>query len=393
MMGARITSLVFAALLMCQPVALLAQEADADLVQAAQSGQAEAQYQLGMQYGRGEGVLQNHARAVEWLTLAARQGHAAAQNRLGQHLFVGMGVEQAPEAALEWFAKAAASGKADFQADYGDALIGIGRAQEAAAMFQLAADQGHLNAMTSLGVLYQSGNGVPKDPQRARALFEGPAAAGVARAQNNLGSLYVRGDGVAQDYERAAQLFQSAAEQGLKEAMTNLGVMYENGFGVPLDEAKAHELYRMGGRGEEASDKTLTFPLYEPRLQPLDAAQEISDGLQSAARLGDPVAQFQLAWLLLQREELSQQDLNLIVQLMQSSAQAGLRGAQANLGWMYFQGIGVPQDYVLGHMWLLLASASGDPDLKALNAQLSRDLLASQIEEAQSLAASYVQSQ
>jgi TPR repeat protein len=233
---------------------------------------------------------------------------------------------------------------------------------------------------------------VPKDAARAFALFQEPAIAGMARAQNNLGLLYVRGEGVEQDYERAAQMFQFAAEQGLHAAMTNLGVMYENGFGVPVDEVRAHELYKMGGRKEVGHEVTLQFPLYEPRLLPLNPSEGVPEALRKRAGLGDPLAQFQMAWLLLQDPQITRQDMALAVQSMQAAAQAGIIAAQANLGWMYFEGTGLPQDYVLGHMWLLLASASGEEQLQTLSAQLSRNLLPMQIQEAQERAARRLQS-
>lgn len=353
------------------------------------SKDAEGMYQKGLQYQTGQGVLQNYAQAAEWYAKAAQQGHPAAQNRLAQQLFEGLGVAQDAEAALTWFARAAESGGAQYQFDYATALEATRRVAQAAQVYLMAADQGHLEAQTSLGVLYQNGQGVPKDSERARALYEGPAGAGLARAQNNLGLLYVRGDGVEQNYERAAQLFQLAAEQGMYTAMTNLGVMYENGFGVARDEVKAHELYRLGGRKDE--QQQLDLPLYDPRLARPVATPEAQEILQKAVLARDPVAQFQLAWLLLQPETVPFEDQRLAARLMGEAAQSGLSSAMANLGWMHFEGLGVPQDYVLGHMWLVLASSSGDSQIQSLNAQLSRNLLPSQIDEAQKKAANYLQ--
>ncbi|MBA84221.1 SEL1-like repeat protein [Thalassobius sp. S69A] len=357
--------------------------------QAQAANDAESMYQKGLQYQTGEGVLQNYAQAAEWYAKAADQGHPAAQNRLAQHLFEGLGTAQDTQAALTWFARAAESGDAGYQFDYATALQTMGMETQAAQVYLLAADQGHLEAQTSLGVLYQNGQGVPQDLERARALYEGPADAGLARAQNNLGLLYVRGDGVEQDYEHAAQLFQLAAEQGLHTAMTNLGVMYENGFGVERDETRAHELYRMGGRKE--TGEQIALPLYDPRLAPPVMTPEAQEILQRSAQARDPIAQFQLAWLLLQPRTVPFEDQRLAARLMEEAAKSGLSSAMANLGWMYFSGLGVPQDYVLGHMWLVLASASGDAQIQAVNAQLSRNLLPSQIDEAQEKAMAYLQ--
>ena len=54
---------------------------------AAEQGDADAQYNLGVIYKDGDGVLQNHATAVKWYTLAAEQGHALAQNQSGCQMY------------------------------------------------------------------------------------------------------------------------------------------------------------------------------------------------------------------------------------------------------------------------------------------------------------------
>jgi TPR repeat protein len=75
------------------------------------------------------------------------------------------------------------------------------------------------------------------------------------------------------------------------------------------------------------------------------------------------------------------------------AADQGLAGAQHDLGVMYLKGQGVPQDYVLAHMWFNLAaslSPASKPDERDI-AVNDRDLVASkmtaaQIAEAQKLA-------
>jgi len=55
----------------------------AKLQEAAQQGDANAQYNLGVLYLQGDGVPQNHKQAVKWIQEAARQGNAEAQYKLG----------------------------------------------------------------------------------------------------------------------------------------------------------------------------------------------------------------------------------------------------------------------------------------------------------------------
>ena len=63
---------------------------------------------------------------------------------------------------------------------------------------------------------------------------------GNASAQFNLGVMYDTGAGVPQDYAEAGRWYRLAADQGNAGAQNNLGVMYRNGLGVPQDFVEAH---------------------------------------------------------------------------------------------------------------------------------------------------------
>ena len=60
--------------------------------------------------------------------------------------------------------------------------------------------------------------------------------------------------------------------------------------------------------------------------------------------------------------------------------------AQSNLGLMYATGQGVPENYVLAHMWLNLARAQGQAKAKALLDMLIPRMTKAQIAEAQRMA-------
>ena len=79
----------------------------------AKQGYAQAQYNLGIMYEAGRGVLQNYQTAVKWYTLAAEQGYAQAQNNLGLMYGNGEGVLQNYIYAHMWFNIAASSGRED----------------------------------------------------------------------------------------------------------------------------------------------------------------------------------------------------------------------------------------------------------------------------------------
>ena len=75
----------------------------------AEQGNAEAQYQLGFMYSKGQGVSENLGLAVSWYLKAAEQGHAEAQYTLGQMYHFGEGVGQDYVRAFLWLSLAAVS--------------------------------------------------------------------------------------------------------------------------------------------------------------------------------------------------------------------------------------------------------------------------------------------
>ena len=73
----------------------------------AKAGDAEAQYNLGFMYRRGEGVKQDDEKAAYWYRRAADQGDAKAQTYLGLLYTFGKGVGQNYQQAAYWYKKAA----------------------------------------------------------------------------------------------------------------------------------------------------------------------------------------------------------------------------------------------------------------------------------------------
>lgn len=373
----------------------------AQLEQAATSGQAEAQFALAERYHAGDGVLQNFRTALVWYERAAAQGHAEAQNRLGQYHHAGLAGPRDAQAALRWLTAAADQGAPQHHHDLALALEQEGDPETAARHYAQAAEQGHVEAATSLGVLYQNGAGVAQDPLRAAALYAQAAEQGDARAQNNLGLLYVRGEGVAQNYEIAAQLFAAAAEQGLAVAIGNLATMYANGFGVMQSDARAAALEKQASalRQDAAAGDAALGPdpagcLFDPRLADPGSDPDLVKAERRAAESGDPVALFLQGWRLCETA-LSDDQVDpgqRIAALRQArmrfhaAADRGHGPAMANLGQFHIRGLGVPQDYVLGYMWLILAGSAGVDGMPAQSAALRQRMSANQVEEAQARA-------
>jgi TPR repeat protein len=65
-------------------------------------------------------------------------------------------------------------------------------------------------------------------------------------AQASLGLLYQTGQGVAQDHHRAIALFRASAQQGYPFAFTALGASYHDGLGVTIDKPAAMMWFLLG---------------------------------------------------------------------------------------------------------------------------------------------------
>ena len=75
----------------------------------AEKGSAEAQFNIGLMFDRGEGREQDFKSAIEWYVRAAENSFARAQFRLGEIHEAGQGVERDLIQARKWFAIAAGS--------------------------------------------------------------------------------------------------------------------------------------------------------------------------------------------------------------------------------------------------------------------------------------------
>lgn len=120
---------------------------------AADQGNADAQYYLGQMFRSGQGILQGYSEAARWFRKAAEQGHVLAQYILGLMNSMGQGVPQDLSEAERWFRK--------------------------------AAEQGHDDAQSNLGVMYITGTAVSRDYVLAHMWFILAAISGNETGRQN----------------------------------------------------------------------------------------------------------------------------------------------------------------------------------------------------------------
>lgn len=139
------------------------------------------------------------------------------------------------------------------------------------------AEQGSAAAQNNLGLMYDTGQGVPRDDATAVEWYRKAAERGYAVAQSNLGFMYDTGQGVPQDDATAVEWFRKAAEQGDAEAQHNLGVMYAEGLGVPQDYVKAHMWANLAASrlppGDKRKNAVNNLNVVEARMTPEQIAE------------------------------------------------------------------------------------------------------------------------
>ena len=97
---------------------------------AAEKGDAIAQFNLGLCYKNGKGVLEDDKQAVDWWTQAAEQGVAQAQINLGVCYAVGEGVTQDKVKAYAIFLHAKLNGSDASEVDKVVELLSLTPAQK-----------------------------------------------------------------------------------------------------------------------------------------------------------------------------------------------------------------------------------------------------------------------
>jgi uncharacterized protein len=85
---------------------------------------AQAKYHLSLMYDKGDGVVQDRAKSVEWLRRSAEQGLDVAQANLGIIYCQGYQVRQDMAEGLKWLRRAAEQGLEEAQSVFMMATAG-----------------------------------------------------------------------------------------------------------------------------------------------------------------------------------------------------------------------------------------------------------------------------
>ena len=235
----------------------------------------------------------------------------------------------------------------------GIALFRSGRFAEANRDWIQAVQAGDGRAARLLGVMYDSGEGVPQDRRQALYWYQRAAELGDAGGMFNVAVSYDSGTGVSRDSVAAAHWYARAAARHFGRAEYNLALMYEAGDGIRRDPAAASRLFRaaMGdgiaaARGHLPVTREVTL-----RLPPPD-----DDALFLNAQRA----------LLSRTPEDAARAAALFRQAATRDDAAGQMAAY-DLAWCYENGIGVPVDHLEAYsLYVHVAADARDPALRSL---------------------------
>lgn len=278
------------------------------LIKKAESGDAQAQYELaGKYYVAGysddfDGMDEDDCKeeAFKWFCKSAEQGHIDACFWFAHCIKCCVGVEFAnPDAALPYALKAAEGGHVGAMEmlyelysndmscnkwDFKEAIKWLKKAAESGSTsakrrlgkryikgfpfsdgkkykfennpaegvkwLKAAADDGNTSAMKELADCYYDGAGVERNISAAVELYL-KSSQNDRNAQFKLGELYLRGDGVEKDYQKAIKFYSKAGDLRHAGATKRLGDCYLNGWGVEKNSDKAIECYDLAAEQDD----------------------------------------------------------------------------------------------------------------------------------------------
>lgn len=224
------------------------------------------------------------------------------------------------------------------------------------------AAKGDVAAQFTLGAMYETGRGVPRDDALCAKWWRKSADQGLADAQKNMGSLYFGGRGVPLDYAQAMQWYLKAAEQDHPHAQKYVALGYRKGLGLPVDEKKA-QYWEDRAKAHDPANAAVVFrPAYEKAdSRPVVSDEDAFALFQQQAEAGNPRAQFYIGVAYTAGAGVKK-DPAKAHEWIEKAANLGVNSAQTNLGLMYLLGDGIPADPVKAQKWFLIAK-SRDSDV------------------------------
>jgi TPR repeat protein len=291
----------------------------------AKSGDAQAQYELGMCYRSGRCGNIDYALALTWLQKAADQGLADAQLKVGEIYLGGYGATIDKPLAMQWLLKSA-------EQKNGKAQYGLWQVYNADIWF--------------------NGNGAK-------------AAEWAQKAKSNLLKASKNGDPEAQLdlYELTLQTSFETNPDGSKSLLPpseNLNAFLNQAIGIFAQQAKDGDM--------EASLALQIAQMFAPQAGKTVATEDIQSTFVTAANKGMVTAQYYLGSMAADKK-----DYPTAVKYLTLAANQNYAQAQVSLGLEYLYGHGVEKNTSRGLDWITQAAQSGSIPAQIMLADLYSD--------------------
>lgn len=327
---------------------------------AAQRGDAESQYRLGLAYHFADGVPEDQVAASHWFDLAARQQHAGGCNMRGYYFYNGLGGQPKDAvAANDWYRRGAELGDDTAALNLGrnySSGSGIARDRELGARYLLqAAENNNVEAQALLVWRFAEGDGVAHNDKAAAYWAERAGARGDDGARVDLGRFMWTGRGVAKNPEYGTRLIREAAERGNVKAHYFLGEAYLLGRGVTRDPKAAFPWLEKAARAQHSFAKLQVGLAY---LQGMGVARDPGlalTWLERAAADEVPDANVALGEIYA-RGEVRPIDLARAAGYYRTAAEAGHHEGEWRFAQTLRDGKGLPADPVQAARWMRKAA-------------------------------------
>ena len=231
------------------------------LLQEAEAGNAESQYEVSLLYRDGIGVNKDFEKAVEWCIASAKGGFiraAYALYKLGEIHEEGKAAPFDMQRALYYYQISAEQNLLVAQLKlaelYEQGWSGDTDTTQPLHWYQCAALNGHVESCFKLGVYHFAAISAENNEPLAFKWFKTAADAGHKEAAFHVALSYLSGRGVEQSGDKAVAYLEKSIDADIDEALYLLGLCYLDGYFTPKNEQKAFDLFKRAAmRGHVAS--------------------------------------------------------------------------------------------------------------------------------------------
>ena len=266
------------------------------------------------------------------------------------------------EIAVKWYQIAAEQGNIEAQQNMGHICRrGEGAEQnyeKAIEWYLKAAEQGDAVSQRLLGFMCMKGLGAEINTEKALEWYTKAAEQGDALSQKALGRFYYNGTGVEKDYGKSFEWYMKAAEQGNVEAQRVVGFRYSKGSGVEKDYGKALEWYTKAAEQGDVEAQRVVGHKYSKGSGVEKDYEKAIEWYMKAAEQGDIYSQRALGTFYYKGQGV-EKNYEKAIEWFTKAAEKGDAASQNALGLMYERGHGVEKEYGKAIEWFMKAAEQG----------------------------------